>query len=603
MMGISDTKKILIVEDESSWQELLQKFLRLPQFQTIVATSYEEAESSLKNDTFDLVTINVNLVSGEMQDGLGVDLLKILQKDYPDLPRIAITGAKFGGVYSKFSPFDVDDVLIKGTFTRDQLIEAIDNAIKKRQNNDDGIKLSHVLNQKIVSFLTSIPNIDDKDAQRALIQGARLDVQLRNQINFGGPPAQFFQLLITTLHDYGRLEDGRNPIVAVLEIAKNTVGSDRQKDCEKLVKELYKSIGEEPKDSKTRNTNTSQTGKTIGEHQTGQAVIDQKKRNESSQTITWLHLSDFHFHASQAYNTNIVLQELLKDVSERIKHDTLSPDFIIVTGDIAFSGKQEEYALATQFFDDLLKTTNLPREMLFLVPGNHDIDRQQISITAQALGSHLTNRDRTNTLLGDPDEFRIIMKRFETYAEFVQNYWGGQRIVDATRYFEVHQIEIADTRIALLALNSAWLCASDQDKQEGLLIGERQIRTALDQASDAQLKLALLHHPFDWLREFDQNDSATLLTDKCSFVLHGHLHRGAVTGLSSPDSGATMIAGGACYETREHPNSYNFVRLNVNSGEGMIYLRRYSDERGGFWTKDVMTYRNTPDGEYHFNFK
>ena len=31
-------------------------------------------------------------------------------------------------------------------------------------------------------------------------------------------------------------------------------------------------------------------------------------------TITWLHLSDFHFRESDIYNTEIVLNDLLKDM-------------------------------------------------------------------------------------------------------------------------------------------------------------------------------------------------------------------------------------------------------------------------------------------------
>jgi hypothetical protein len=34
-----------------------------------------------------------------------------------------------------------------------------------------------------------------------------------------------------------------------------------------------------------------------------------------------------------------------------------------------------------------------------------------------------------------------------------------------------------------------------------------------------------------------------------------------------------------------------------------VYLRRYSDARGGFWAKDVMTYRNVQDGEYTFSLR
>ena len=96
-------------------------------------------------------------------------------------------------------------------------------------------------------------------------------------------------------------------------------------------------------------------------------------------TITWLHISDLHFRTSQAYDANVVLRALLRDVAERIEQEGLQPDFLAVSGDIAFSGQPAEYDLARRFFDDLLRTTELPKERLFLVPGNHDVNRSLVS--------------------------------------------------------------------------------------------------------------------------------------------------------------------------------------------------------------------------------
>lgn len=333
-----------------------------------------------------------------------------------------------------------------------------------------------------------------------------------------------------------------------------------------------------------------------------QSAMIQPGSHRRPETITWLHLSDLHFRGSRAYDENIVLQALLRDVAERIQTDGLRPDFIAITGDVAFSGKQDEYDLARLFFDKLLTTTGLPCERLFVVPGNHDVDRNLITSGAKAIGTSLTDRDSVNTLLITPGDRRLVLARFKGYEGFVNNYFAGHLAFDDEHYFYVQELDLSGRRIALLGLNSAWLCASDQDKEQGLVIGERQTRAALDaeQATGAELKIALLHHPFDWLREFDQNDSAAMLLDNCDFVLHGHLHRTAMAQLVSPDSGAMVIAGGACYETRQYPNSYNFVRLDLSAGTGTVYLRRYSDVRGGFWAKDTLLYRNVPEGEYSF---
>ncbi len=99
-------------------------------------------------------------------------------------------------------------------------------------------KSSFGLHQKIVEFLTSLPNFHDGNTQRALIYGAGLDSQLQNQIYFTGPPAQFAQLLVTTLSGYGKLEDGRHALEAVLESAKQSVGQDKRNYCDTLIQEV-----------------------------------------------------------------------------------------------------------------------------------------------------------------------------------------------------------------------------------------------------------------------------------------------------------------------------------------------------------------------------
>jgi 3',5'-cyclic AMP phosphodiesterase CpdA len=320
-------------------------------------------------------------------------------------------------------------------------------------------------------------------------------------------------------------------------------------------------------------------------------------------TFTWLHISDLHFHASQAYDADVVLRELLQDVAQRFEQDGLRPDLILASGDLAFSGKPDEYTAARHFFDRLLAATGLSKERLFLVPGNHDIDRDLISRGAQSIADSLADRSSVNAILSNPGDRQLMFARFGGYADFVNGYLDGQRPFDDEAYFYVHSLPLAGVQVALLGLNSAWLARGGEGDYGKLALGERQVRTALDRAEDADLKIALLHHPFDWLHDFDRDDCEAMLTDRCDFILHGHLHRTAATQLVSPDGAATVMACGACYETREYPNGYNFVRLDLGAGQGTAFLRTWSDRRGGFWTRDVTSYRNVDNGEYTFRLR
>ncbi len=94
------------------------------------------------------------------------------------------------------------------------------------------------LNQKIIQFLTSLPNIHDSNSRSALIYSASLDERLQNMINASGAPAQFFPQLVPILLNYGKLRDGRDALEAVLGAAKNSVGQEKRAYCDALIREL-----------------------------------------------------------------------------------------------------------------------------------------------------------------------------------------------------------------------------------------------------------------------------------------------------------------------------------------------------------------------------
>ena len=97
-----------------------------------------------------------------------------------------------------------------------------------------------------------------------------------------------------------------------------------------------------------------------------------------SRPIRWLHLSDFHFQALERWDRRAILKALLIHATE-LKNRELMPDFVFITGDVAWSGKRQEYEQAERFFTQLAESLGLePRDHFFLVPGNHDVDRDAI---------------------------------------------------------------------------------------------------------------------------------------------------------------------------------------------------------------------------------
>jgi two-component system response regulator FlrC len=77
---------ILVVEDDAGLREALIDTLQLSGFDTVEASSAEEAVMLLKKQTFSIVISDVQM--GAMS---GLDLLKTIKLNYPDLPVLMMT--------------------------------------------------------------------------------------------------------------------------------------------------------------------------------------------------------------------------------------------------------------------------------------------------------------------------------------------------------------------------------------------------------------------------------------------------------------------------------------------------------------------------------
>ncbi|NYT10789.1 MAG: hypothetical protein GKC09_12800 [Methanosarcinales archaeon] len=311
--------------------------------------------------------------------------------------------------------------------------------------------------------------------------------------------------------------------------------------------------------------------------------------------VTWLHLSDWHQKTDKDFDRKIVLRALLKDIRERnkISSDLEKIDFIIFSGDVAFGGKPEEYQAAKeQFFQPILEACKLEPEQLFIVPGNHDLDRNKFKLLPGDLKKPLSNEKEVQEWLTDDCNRPHVLEPFQAFNSFFREYSRQ----DSPDYTNVRIIEVNDKKIALLGLNSAWMCGRNKEKIGDygyVIVGEPQISDAIDEIFGADLKIAIFHHPFKWLSEFDQNRIEYQLRRGCDFILQGHQHSSNVEIAGGTSGNCVIIPTGASYDRRmpENPryaNSYNFVHLDLDTRNGAVFLRRWSDD-GNRWLEDIVS--------------
>ncbi|HEV8580631.1 MAG TPA: metallophosphoesterase [Thermoanaerobaculia bacterium] len=324
-------------------------------------------------------------------------------------------------------------------------------------------------------------------------------------------------------------------------------------------------------------------------------------------SLAWLHLSDWHQRGPD-FERRAVRDALLADLQQRAEIDSglEQIDFVVFSGDLAFSGHPAEYETAAkEFLEPVLQAVGVTRERLFVVPGNHDLSRASLRLLGRWLDA-FPNLQHINAALIDPDQRRTLLSPMEGYANFVRAFHGTAAVAEPAYGF-LSPFEVRGILIALVGMNTAWLSGQriedDVVNDFGVLaLGEPQFHQPMQDANflRADVRIGVLHHPFYWLGErFERSRIEQTLTRGFHFLLRGHEHEPRVAIPNGTDGTCAIISAGAAYDRRDQPmNGYNFVHLDLDKGRGTAFLRRYDINRG--FLKDTSTTGDATPGYHRF---
>lgn len=311
--------------------------------------------------------------------------------------------------------------------------------------------------------------------------------------------------------------------------------------------------------------------------------------------ICWLHISDIHMRARDAWSQDVVLTATCDHIARQRTEGNVA-DFILVTGDIAFSGKADEYMLAVGFFDALCIAAGMSKERIFCVPGNHDIDRDRQSLCFTGGRASLQNLNRVDELLAAGEDLSTLLMRQENYRHFQKMYFGAQDLRwTANGLAYVSHLTIEDVRLAIVGLDSAWLAEGGISDHGKLLIGERQVIDALDLAQKSDdsphVILGMAHHPVHLLQEFDRVPVQNRIERACHFFHCGHLHEPEARAAGFSGTGCLTLAAGASFETRQSHNTYSVVTLDLLRSVRRVNTVQYNPSTGMFSPASSQDYR------------
>ncbi len=340
-------------------------------------------------------------------------------------------------------------------------------------------------------------------------------------------------------------------------------------------------------------------------------------------TLRILHLSDLHERGpreAEVWRRRRVLGEAWEyNLDAFCAQGPI--DLVCFTGDAADWGQPAEYAAASELFHSLMHRLGLPLERLFLVPGNHDIDRSLHADAWQQLRNTYRQGDgltlsRWLAGLGKPPPgadaawMELVLARQAAYRQWLQDL-GREALVPAGHahgrvgYRISLDLPKLPFPVHLIGLDTAWLAGDDEDAQKLWLTDEQIMRHATDVQGKplSGLRLALCHHPLWDLADRDR--ASHLLSQHTDLLLRGHLHNPELVRRTDPDRSLVELAAGCLYEGHradQYPNGCQLVTLTLNSQGQPVsvepWFRSWSER--GHWHDDDSRYAHSHQGRVHW---
>ncbi|MBB4302822.1 putative phosphodiesterase [Rhodobium orientis] len=311
-----------------------------------------------------------------------------------------------------------------------------------------------------------------------------------------------------------------------------------------------------------------------------------------------LHISDIHFRKGEfgsAMDPNHHLRTtLVRDAKQQCEQLGTTPDAILVSGDIAYSGDREEYQFAQTWFEELCREVGCNVSEISVVPGNHDVQRD-VAKKPMIQAAHKDIQNTEPQLLGgklrgyleDEDTGKQLYGPLENYNNFAGQYLCSLMPPDRTKTERRYKLNDGST-LCVTGLNSAFV-SSHADEERSLFVDPASF-TLTNEYGVAHL--VFCHHPYNWLA--NGQELADHLGDVSQIQLFGHEHTNRV----ELNRDWVRIAASAAHPDRTERGwepGYNLLQLSVHHENGerrldvTAHVRVWQNRPGQFTAKRDKT--------------
>ncbi|WP_419634238.1 metallophosphoesterase [Thiolapillus sp.] len=291
--------------------------------------------------------------------------------------------------------------------------------------------------------------------------------------------------------------------------------------------------------------------------------------------IAIVQLSDIHITS----DTDPVLQRAELIASSLYQYaERVEQIFLVLSGDIAYSGKEEQYDCASTFIDqilDSLKNEYRTPVSIVMVPGNHDCDFKKNTSVRKAVIAGLNNAPLESI---DEDQIDQCVSVQEAYFLF-QKRIAAHGLIHDDHLWTQYRFEMQGKTILFDCLNVAWV-SNINEQQGGLYFPYQRYSGRIEESAD--IRFVVLHHPMHWLSQEQYRDARARVRSFGDIILTGHEHVEGAELVDDAVSGESMLieAGALQVTGDENISTFNVIEIDVDENQ---------------YKRDVFSFEN---GEY-----
>lgn len=278
-------------------------------------------------------------------------------------------------------------------------------------------------------------------------------------------------------------------------------------------------------------------------------------------SIAVLHLSDIHIK----YSNDPILSR-----AEKIARSVfyMLPDvsdlFVLVSGDVAYSGQDEEYNLALDFFIKIKQ--NIENEAtckvhFIITPGNHDCNFKKNSSTRNIIIDSINNGEFSSVDESIISTTTSIQGEFFNFRELLEE----NKDVEDDLLWRSTKITIDNKNITFDCLNVSWLSKIREEVGKLYFPIDKYIEK---EKENTDLRIVVIHHPFNWFNQTIYRAFRVFIRKIATIIVSGHEHQSNVGVVEDIESDTSIFIEGGVLQDSDtaEKSSFNLIKVDLESG-------------------------------------